>query len=376
MPAADPQRQPHGGHDPRRRDHHALRRGGAAGRHHPRPLHGLGRAELRRLRARAASRSRSRATPTTTRQGPLGRQAHRLPAAGGHLRGRGEHRGRQRGALRRDRRRGLLPRRRGRAVRGPQQRRAHGGGGRGRPRLRVHDRRPRGGLGRTGRNFAAGMSGGVAFVLDVAGDFQARCNLGMVELEPLVASRGRRAGQAISSGGTSLHTGRATRPGCSCDWERRQPRFVKVMPQGLQARAGGRGAGRAEGREPHVRASWSGVAQWVRSPGSSRSSARSSRTGRSRSVLRDWQRGLPPVPGATSCKKQARALHGLRHPLLPPGLPARQHHPGLERPRLPGPLAGGDRPPARHQQLPGVHRHGSARRRARAPACSASTTTR
>src|SRR5207244_9679347 len=40
-------------------------------------------------------------------------------------------------------------------------------------------------LGRTGRNFAAGMSGGVAYVLDRAGDFRRRCNLGMVDLEPL-----------------------------------------------------------------------------------------------------------------------------------------------------------------------------------------------
>ncbi len=38
-------------------------------------------------------------------------------------------------------------------------------------------------LGRTGRNFAAGMSGGVAYVWDVDGDFRVKCNLGMVELE-------------------------------------------------------------------------------------------------------------------------------------------------------------------------------------------------
>ena len=37
-------------------------------------------------------------------------------------------------------------------------------------------------LGRTGRNFAAGMSGGVAFVLDTQGDFRERCNTEMVEL--------------------------------------------------------------------------------------------------------------------------------------------------------------------------------------------------
>src|ERR1700720_340415 len=40
-------------------------------------------------------------------------------------------------------------------------------------------------LGKTGRNFAAGMSGGVAYVLDEDGTFASRCNLAMVELEPM-----------------------------------------------------------------------------------------------------------------------------------------------------------------------------------------------
>jgi glutamate synthase (NADPH/NADH) large chain len=40
-------------------------------------------------------------------------------------------------------------------------------------------------LGRTGRNFAAGMSGGIAYVLDEDGTFKTRCNLSMVELEPV-----------------------------------------------------------------------------------------------------------------------------------------------------------------------------------------------
>jgi glutamate synthase (NADPH) large chain len=42
-------------------------------------------------------------------------------------------------------------------------------------------------LGRTGRNFAAGMSGGIAYVLDEDGTFASRCNLAMVELEPVPA---------------------------------------------------------------------------------------------------------------------------------------------------------------------------------------------
>jgi glutamate synthase (NADPH/NADH) large chain len=42
-------------------------------------------------------------------------------------------------------------------------------------------------LGNTGRNFAAGMSGGVAYVYDEDGTFERRCNLSMVELEPLLS---------------------------------------------------------------------------------------------------------------------------------------------------------------------------------------------
>ncbi len=42
-------------------------------------------------------------------------------------------------------------------------------------------------LGESGRNFAAGMSGGIAYVLDERGDFERRCNLAMVELEPVPA---------------------------------------------------------------------------------------------------------------------------------------------------------------------------------------------
>jgi glutamate synthase (NADPH/NADH) large chain len=42
-------------------------------------------------------------------------------------------------------------------------------------------------IGETGRNFAAGMSGGIAYVLDEAGDFPQRCNLSMVDLEPVAA---------------------------------------------------------------------------------------------------------------------------------------------------------------------------------------------
>src|SRR5256714_7308272 len=42
-------------------------------------------------------------------------------------------------------------------------------------------------LGRTGRNFAAGMSGGIAYVLDEDRTFEKRCNMSMIELEPVLA---------------------------------------------------------------------------------------------------------------------------------------------------------------------------------------------
>ena len=47
-------------------------------------------------------------------------------------------------------------------------------------------------LGQTGRNFAAGMSGGIAYVLDEDDTFSTRCNLAMVDLEPVRRRRRRR----------------------------------------------------------------------------------------------------------------------------------------------------------------------------------------
>ena len=47
-------------------------------------------------------------------------------------------------------------------------------------------------LGSCGRNFAAGMSGGIAYVFDERGDFtEKRCNLASVDLEPVIEAAGR-----------------------------------------------------------------------------------------------------------------------------------------------------------------------------------------
>ena len=71
-----------------------------------------------------------------------------------------------------------------------------------------------------------------------------------------------------------------------------------------------------------------------------------------------------------------RALHGLRHPVLPDRLPGQQHHSGLERPRLPAPVARRARRAALDQQLSRSSPAASARRRARRRARSTSTTIR
>ncbi|WP_244606469.1 glutamate synthase large subunit [Arsenicitalea aurantiaca] len=55
-------------------------------------------------------------------------------------------------------------------------------------------------LGRTGRNFAAGMSGGIAYVLDEDETFSSRCNMSLVELEPVVEEETLRARDFHQSG--------------------------------------------------------------------------------------------------------------------------------------------------------------------------------
>ena len=112
-------------------------------------------------------------------------------------------------------------------------------------------------IGKTGRNFAAGMSGGVAYVLDEEGDFAERCNMAMVELEPVpeeddmleklhhhggdIAHKGRvdvsgdmtrhdeeRLVQLISN---HMHyTGSTRAKQILDDWASYRPKFRKVMP--------------------------------------------------------------------------------------------------------------------------------------------------
>ncbi len=83
-------------------------------------------------------------------------------------------------------------------------------------------------LGPTGVNFAAGMSGGIAYVLDETGLFDARCNLGMVDLEMLVPED-----EEELHGMIERHvrwTGSPRAREILRDWARWKDLFIKVLP--------------------------------------------------------------------------------------------------------------------------------------------------
>ena len=85
-------------------------------------------------------------------------------------------------------------------------------------------------LGQTGRNFAAGMSGGVAYVLDVDGDFKRRCNLGMVDLERLDQPEEIALVRDLIRRHIE-YTGSTYAAGILKAWIDVHPRFVKIMPR-------------------------------------------------------------------------------------------------------------------------------------------------
>jgi glutamate synthase (ferredoxin) len=103
-------------------------------------------------------------------------------------------------------------------------------------------------IGKTGRNFAAGMSGGVAYVLDLDGDFARRCNRQMVDLEPLDGSGDVGfVGNLIDR--HVMFTGSAYAAGILSNWRAMRARFVKVMPRDYKRVLAAEAHARAEGRE-------------------------------------------------------------------------------------------------------------------------------
>ncbi len=124
-------------------------------------------------------------------------------------------------------------------------------------------------LGSTGRNFAAGMSGGVAYVLDEAGDFPQRCNMAMVGLEKLAdpeeieevramiqrhveytnSERGRQHSEALGGDGAQVREGdaqglqarhRSDAAGEGRRLERRRSDDGRLRRERPRSRAGGR----------------------------------------------------------------------------------------------------------------------------------------
>jgi glutamate synthase (ferredoxin) len=89
-------------------------------------------------------------------------------------------------------------------------------------------------LGPTGRNFAAGMSGGVAYVLDEVGDFPSRCNVQMVSLEKLEhPDEIEQLWKIVQRHQTYTHSARAA--SILANWQLMIPKFVKVMPKSTSA---------------------------------------------------------------------------------------------------------------------------------------------
>jgi len=83
-------------------------------------------------------------------------------------------------------------------------------------------------LGKTGRNFAAGMSGGMAFVLDADGDFARRCNTGMVDIEDLDERDAQLVHELIRRHYDYTQSAVAWR--ILSGWKECLPQFRKVMP--------------------------------------------------------------------------------------------------------------------------------------------------
>jgi glutamate synthase (NADPH) large chain len=84
-------------------------------------------------------------------------------------------------------------------------------------------------IGTTGRNFAAGMSGGVAYVLDELDRFRIRCNLEMVELEPVESDEDIDELRSMIEKHASFTKSKKANA-ILANWSSMLPKFIKVMP--------------------------------------------------------------------------------------------------------------------------------------------------
>ncbi|KZV27579.1 glutamate synthase 1 [Dorcoceras hygrometricum] len=85
-------------------------------------------------------------------------------------------------------------------------------------------------LGMTGRNFAAGMSGGIAYVLDVDSKFRNRCNSELVDLDPVIEEDDILTLQMMIQQ-HQRHTSSELAKEILADFESLLPKFIKVFPR-------------------------------------------------------------------------------------------------------------------------------------------------
>ena len=85
-------------------------------------------------------------------------------------------------------------------------------------------------IGKTGRNFAAGMTGGIAYILDEQGDFNIRCNMGEVDLEPVEDIEDINTIKDMLSKHMQF-TQSTVAQRILDNWRDYQSQFVKVMPR-------------------------------------------------------------------------------------------------------------------------------------------------
>src|SRR5690606_25996127 len=214
-------------------------------------------------------------------------------------------------------------------------------------------------LGPTGRNLGAGMSGGTAYCLDLV---PARVNAAALSSGDLILDRvepgGATAGvlhelltEHIALTGSSVAEQILQTP----DWP---ARFTRITPRQYAGVLRIREEVRSRGEDPDGPHAWQlipedshGSLPTLPHPPRPRATAQSAGSGADHGLERGAHR-----PGGRRAATPGRPLHGLRHPVLPPGLPARQPHPRVERPDPSGQLPRGDRAAARDQQLPRVHR--------------------
>jgi len=86
-------------------------------------------------------------------------------------------------------------------------------------------------IGKTGRNFAAGMSGGEAFVLDEDDDFSVRCNKERVDLDPVIADSEDEEKLINLIKAHRYRTGSPVAGNIIDNWDKFRSKFVKIMPR-------------------------------------------------------------------------------------------------------------------------------------------------